>query len=46
MKTLTDVLNYAREKVMTEKNIARLANETPSEMSDQEYVNINIRYYW
>lgn len=40
MRTLTDVLNYARERGMAEKNIARLADETPSEMSDQEYVNI------
>lgn len=40
MRTLIDVLNYARERGMAEKNIARLADETPSEMSDQEYVNI------
>lgn len=40
MRTLTDVLNYAREKGMTEKNIARLADETPSEMSEHEYNNI------
>lgn len=40
MKTLTDVLNYARERGMAEKNIARLADETPSEMSDYEYNNI------
>lgn len=40
MRTLTDVLNYAREKGMAEKNIARLADETLSEMSDYDYNNI------
>lgn len=40
MKTLTDVLNYAREKGMTENNIARLADETASEITDKEYNNI------
>lgn len=40
MKTLTDVLNYAREKGMAEKNIARLADETASEITDIEYNNI------
>lgn len=40
MKTLTDVLNYAREKGMAEKNIARLADETLSGMSDYDYNNI------
>lgn len=40
MRTLTDVLNYAREKGMAEKNIARLADETPSKMTDDEYNNI------
>ena len=40
MKTLTDVLNYAREKGMAEKNIARLADETTSEITDKEYNNI------
>lgn len=40
MRTLTDVLNYAREKGMAEKNIARLADETASEITDTEYNNI------
>lgn len=40
MRTLTDVLNYAREKGMTEKNITRLADETASEITDSEYNNI------
>lgn len=40
MRTLTDVLNYAREKGMAEKNIVRLADETLSEMSDYDYNNI------
>lgn len=40
MRTLVEVLNYAREAGMTEREVNRLADEVPSVMTKEEYQNI------